>query len=105
MFPDHWHRQHQEFMLIQMDTSDEATSDVLEERNILAFRDIWKDAGEEGRELLSALADGPQPLNARQISKQVLSDLLHRHVIHKVRDNIYEIEIPLVQIWVKREVG
>jgi hypothetical protein len=87
---------------IQMRTLDQAVIKVL--ATSLYFQNVWDDAGEEGQRVLAQLAVGPQPLDREQIGEALLQGLVRRHVIHKI-DDAYEIEIPLVRDWIRREVG
>lgn len=66
----------------------------------LYFRNIWDDAGNEGRNILKLIAKSSQKLQEDQIDNDVLEGLLRRHVIKKSDDKEYDIEIPLVREWI-----
>jgi hypothetical protein len=92
----------QQLTRIRMEMLDEAAGKVL--ATSLFFRNVWDDAGEEGQRVLTQLTAGRQPLDRTQIGEELLAGLLRRHVIAEV-ESAYEIEIPLVRDWIRREVG
>ena len=69
------------------------------------FKNTWDDAETEGRRVLKTLVGSPQPLDKSSIPDGVLEGLLKRHVIEKLADGTYDIEIPLVREWIRRQVG
>lgn len=87
---------------IEQETLHKAADRVL--TTSLLFQNIWDDAGEEGQEILRRLAAGPQPLDDTEFGEELLDALLRRHVISEV-PGAYEIEIPMVRDWIRREVG
>jgi len=86
---------------IHLDTLHAAIKRVLSAT--LYFDNIWVDAGQEGQELLIELANGPKSLGEHAFSEETIADLQQRRVIRRLPDSQYEIEIPLVQAWVKRK--
>ena len=70
---------------------------------VMGIDNIWVDAGQEGQELLIELANGPKSLGEHAFSEETIADLQQRRVIRRLPDSQYEIEIPLVQAWVKRK--
>ncbi len=71
------------------------------------FQNIWKDAGVEGRRVLLRLAEGPARLSAVEVGSPAVRALLERHVICRAEGGKpldYQIEIPLVQHWIARQV-
>lgn len=91
----------QNLRIIHIDTLQAAIKRVL--NATLYFDNIWVDAGQEGQALLIELAHGPKPLAELAFSEETIADLQHRRVIRLLPDDRYEIEIPLVQAWVKRK--
>ena len=69
------------------------------------FKNTWEDADVEGQRVLKTLVGGPQRLDEGSVPGGILEGLLKRHVIEKLADGTYDIEIPLVREWIGRQVG
>ncbi len=73
--------------------------------NRMYFQNIWDDAGTSGRRLLAKLAHGPAELSREETSSPAFKGLLDRCVVHyRQEDEMYEIEIPLVEEWVAQQI-
>ena len=68
------------------------------------FRNILEDAGEGSQSLLKKLAQQPAPVDEFTRESNNIEGLIARHVVCKLDDELFAIEIPLVARWINESV-
>jgi AAA+ ATPase superfamily predicted ATPase len=79
---------------------DESISRVLS--TSLYFKNLWDDSGKEGQSILQSIVVDPNTrIDPEKMA--VIQELQKRHLICPAGDHQYAIEIPLVELWIRKQ--